>query len=456
MSTHQADVVICGAGIAGIAAAYYLAIKQRVKNIMLVDERAPLTLTSDKGTAAYRNWFPGPDDAMVRLMNRSIDLLDELADESENFFQLNRRGYVFLTAQPEKIGALKKSAEEISALGAGPLRIHHHGAEYRSAPAEEFRDQPTGADLVLNRELIRREFPFVTNDVVAMLHLRRSGFFDAVRLGSRLLQRARTIGGVELRQDRVERISTLGGRVDCIHLASGDEIQTGTFVIAAGPFLKQVAALLDLDLPVFCELHAKVSIKDTRRIVPRNVPLMLWHDPLYLPWSESEKSELEKNAGTRPLLRKFPGGVHFRPRGEADHPLLLGLWTYDIQPQEPILPPTFDPRHSEVVLRGLARMIPALSAYFRQPHQATIDGGYYCKTRENRPLIGPLPVKGAYVLGALSGYGVMASQAAAELLAAHLTGAALPDYARSFLLERYDDPAYRALLENWDQRSGQL
>ena len=35
---------------------------------------APLSLTSDKSTECYRNWWPGPGDAMVRLMNRSIDL----------------------------------------------------------------------------------------------------------------------------------------------------------------------------------------------------------------------------------------------------------------------------------------------------------------------------------------------------------------------------------------------
>jgi len=108
------------------------------------------------------------------------------------------------------------------------------------------------------------------------------------------------------------------------------------------------------------------------------------------------------------------------------------------------------------VLRGLSAMIPGLSVYFGQAHQGYVDGGYYCKTRENRPLIGPLPVEGAYVIGALSGYGVMASQAAAELLAAYLTGSALPAYAPAFRLERYDDPAYQAQLAQWDARSGQL
>ena len=47
MTQTTADVVICGAGIAGVTAAYHLAVKQGVKNVILVDERPPLTLTSD-------------------------------------------------------------------------------------------------------------------------------------------------------------------------------------------------------------------------------------------------------------------------------------------------------------------------------------------------------------------------------------------------------------------------
>ena len=71
-----------------------------------------------------------------------------------------------------------------------------------------------------------------------------------------------------------------------------------------------------------------------------------------------------------------------------------------------------------------------------------VDGGYYCRTPENRPLVGPLPVPGTFVIGALSGFGVMASQAAGELLAAHVMGTDLPAYAPAFRLERYDDPDY--------------
>ena len=114
-----------------------------------------------------------------------------------------------------------------------------------------------------------------------------------------------------------------------------------------------------------------------------------------------------------------------------------------------------DPNYPEIALRGLARMIPALEAYFDQPPRPYIDGGYYTKTRENRPLIGPLPVEGAWVIGALSGYGLMASPAGGELLAAHVSGETLPDYSTWFLLERYQDPSYQVLLENWGE-TGQL
>ncbi|MGH2525100.1 MAG: FAD-dependent oxidoreductase, partial [Anaerolineales bacterium] len=130
MTRSTAEALICGAGMAGVAAAYHLAVRRGVKNVVLVDERPPLTLTSDKGTEAYRNWWPGPGDTMLRFISRSIDLLEELAEESDNYFQLNRRGYVFLTARPSEAARLKDIAAETSALGAGPLREHPGPVRY--------------------------------------------------------------------------------------------------------------------------------------------------------------------------------------------------------------------------------------------------------------------------------------------------------------------------------------
>src|SRR5262249_27806156 len=102
MSAPTAEVVICGAGIAAIAAPYPRGVRRGVTGAVLVDEGPPLSLTSDKSTECYRNWWPGPGDDMVALMNRSIDLLEELARESDDRFLLNRRGYLFATADPAR------------------------------------------------------------------------------------------------------------------------------------------------------------------------------------------------------------------------------------------------------------------------------------------------------------------------------------------------------------------
>lgn len=83
---NTAEVVSCGADSAGIAAAYPLAVRHGLTDVVLVDERPPLSLTSAKSTERYRNWWPGPGDDMVALMNRSIDLLEDLPGRAATSF----------------------------------------------------------------------------------------------------------------------------------------------------------------------------------------------------------------------------------------------------------------------------------------------------------------------------------------------------------------------------------
>ena len=88
----------------------------------------------------------------------------------------------------------------------------------------------------------------------------------------------------------------------------------------------------------------------------------------------------------------------------------------------------------------MSTMVPALETYIEKGARPFVDGGYYVKTRENRALIGPPPVEGAYVSGAFSGFGVMASWAGGDLIARHVLGTALPDYAPAFMLSRSRTP----------------
>ncbi len=460
MTNSPPDVLICGAGIAGIATAYHLSVHNNVERVYLIDERPPLSLTSDKSTECYRNWWPGPGPAMVQMMNRSIDILEQLADESGNRFNLNRRGYLFATADPARVDDYIAHGQEAEELGAGPLRIHDGrtpGPPYQPLQNEGYHDQPDGADLITDTQMIREHFSYLNEDTVAVIHPRRAGWFSAQQLGMYMLEQARRHGTVFV-EGRVERVEQTGGRVSAVQVLTkqgSQRIDTPNFVNAAGPFLKPIGVLLNQALPVFSELHVKVSIEDRLGIFPREAPLLIWSDDLHLPWTDEEKKLIEEDEDTRYLLDRFPEGVHARPEGPQDSPIVLILWTYDVEPVAPKFPITYDPHYPEIALRGLSRMLPALEAYFDRPPKPWLDGGYYTKTEENRPLVGPLDVAGAWVIGALSGFGLMAGPACGELLSKHITGSQLPEYARWFLLTRYEDPSYQELLKSWS-RSGQL
>lgn len=452
--TQIADVVICGAGIAGVSAAYHLAIGHGLKQVVVLDDRPPLTLTSDKSTEAYRNWWPGPDDAMVRFMNRSIELLEGWARESGDVFLLNRRGYVYATADPSRVETFKQAGERAAAQGAGALRLHPGASEYIPAPAHGFEGLPDGADLITDAKLIRQFFPYLSERTAAVIHARRCGWFSGQQLGMYLLERARA-RGVELIHSAVEGVDVAGGRVAAVRLSGGETISTNVFVNAAGPLLNRVGRFIGVELPIFSELHAKVAFKDHLGVIPRDAPLLIWADAQKLEWSDEERGMLAESDDTAWMLNELPPGAHTRPEGGGGSNMVLMLWACHTPPVEPVWPLMLDPSFPDLALRGLAAMIPGLKIYFEHAPRPTVDGGYYTKTRENRPLIGPMGVEGAYVIGALSGYGLMAAPAAGELLAAHVAGGDLPPYARAFAVNRFDDAAYRALLEGWDD-PGQL
>jgi glycine/D-amino acid oxidase-like deaminating enzyme len=460
--TRTSDVVICGAGIAGIATAHALATRG-ITNVTLIDERSPLTLTSDKSTEAYRNWWPGPDDAMVQFMNRSIDLLEQWADASNDRFLLNRRGYVYATARAERAAQFIDDAARAAAQGAGDVRTYRSAAEataYVPSAHTGYRDHPTGADLFLDRDAIRAHFPWLADDVVAVLHARRCGWMSGQQLGMWLLEEAKALG-VTLLSGRVESVDVAGGHVRGVRVAGTDgsdvTIATPAFVNCAGPFAKEVAALTGVSLPLFSEMHLKVAFEDTLGVVDRNTGLVILDDAQQLDWSDDERADFAADDATRWLTEPLPAGIHLRPEGYRQNQTVLMLWDYHSTHRYDVatLPLDDDPFYPEVVMRGMVKLAPGLAQYVDRLPPVYIDGGYYTKTEENRPLIGPTEVDGAYVNAALSGYGLMAAPAAGELIAQQIAGGALPTYHRAFRLDRYVDPAYRAMLASWGS-TGQL
>jgi hypothetical protein len=121
---------------------------------------------------------------MLALMNRSIDVMEVLFDESGNVVRMNRRGYLYVTTDQGKVTDLENASNEISNLGAGPLRVHSASTlYYQPASPKVFYAQPSGAHLLMGSELIRTYFPYLSERAVVALHVRRAGRLSARQSG---------------------------------------------------------------------------------------------------------------------------------------------------------------------------------------------------------------------------------------------------------------------------------
>jgi D-arginine dehydrogenase len=170
------------------------------------------------------------------------------------------------------------------------------------------------------------------------------------------------------------------------------------------------------------------------------MPFAIDLDGQSLDWSAEERAVLAADEPRAWLACPLPGGIHCRPDGgDAGQWIKLG-WAYNRTASAPLAEPEFDPSFPEIVLRAASRLNPALKAYYgRLPRERVHYGGYYTMTRENWPLIGSMRTDGAFVIGALSGFGTMAACAAGELCAKWIPGEELPGYAEKLSLARYTD-----------------
>jgi glycine/D-amino acid oxidase-like deaminating enzyme len=450
----SADVVICGAGSIGVAVAYYLVTNHQICDVLLVDKHPPLSQTSAKSGENVRAWWPV--QPMIDLANRSFHLMEGLVAESGNAFHMEKRGYAYATQ--DKVGLRAYLDHYRSLTGLGKIRIHGEDAPtlpYTPPSASRPGDDLDGADVLLAPDLIRRTFPHFAAAIQAVVHTRRAGSISAQQLGMLLLEQAQSAGAQLLRGEVVD-VETAGGAVRAVQVrtaAGVQRVETRAFVNAAGPFANRVAAMLGQSLPVQTVFQQKIAFQDRLGVIPRDAPFTIFMDQQRIDWSPEERRELASDLAYAWLLDELPGGLHVKAEGGADSTWIKLGWALNQESEEPLEERQGAPEFPEVVLRGATRLAPGLRQYIgKLPRPLLHYGGYYTKTRENLPLIGPMDVHGAYVAGAFSGFGTMMSCAAGELAAAWVAEATLPGYAEIFSLGRYEDPAQLEALAQMARR----
>lgn len=391
---------------------------------------------------------------MTLFTDYSVDLMEQIAADSGNVLNMTRRGYVLAT-RDENVDDIV-AALHVGYGNAGKEHIRQHqraAASSYSAPVDpDWTTAPTGVDVLQNRRLIKDTFPSLSADIANIVHVRRAGEINGQQLGQYMLQRIKDAGGRRL------RANVLG--IDVPHKFAVD-VETGTgiehvraerIVVAAGPFTKQLAAMIGVDLPVENIFQQKLAFLDSAGAIPRKLPFCVDLDDIDLGWSEEETELLASDEKTARLLGKHAGGVHCRPEGsEHGNWVKLG-WAYNrdasVVPQQELAnEPMLDPHFPEIVIRGAAQLHPSLKRYVDDhPTHCTHYGGYYSMTEENWPLVGPLKVDGAYVAGALSGFGSMSACAVGAISAATITDSVLPEFASDLSLARYQNSPLMAEL----------
>lgn len=455
MSDEQrVEIAIVGAGIAGIATAYYLCTQHGRKSVVLIDSQQPMSFTSAQSGDNYRNWWPHP--TMVDFSNRSIDLMEAVARETSNVFNLTRHGYLLATR--------RHSVDELVAdLYAGygdqadrsiRIRSTASAAAYSATLATDWTAAPDGADVLSEPSLIRSVFPALSSDIRHVIHIRRAGDISSQQLAAFMLERIRAAGGRRIAAE-LKGVS-MGNRFELdLETPNGTQRLDADLVInAAGPFASNVAAMLGVELPIQNIFQQKIAFEDSRRAVPRDLPFAIDLDATELDWAADVRELLAEDPARSFLTRTLPGGRHCRPEGGRNGTWVKLGWAYNADVSEPRYDlanePKLDEHFPEIVIRGVASLLPALAAYVDSPPtRFSHYGGYYSMTEENWPLIGPMGPDGAFTVAALSGFGSMAACAAGSLCAAWACAGDLPDYAADLSIRRYADTAQLSELRKY-------
>ena len=415
-------IAICGAGIAGVATAYYLLKKNPQLAVLLIDKNQPLSFTTSKSGENFRNYWP--QQVMQQYVSHSIDLMKTLRQEyGEASFQMVSSGYNFISHQKE-----------------API--------FGVSNKEDF---PKGVEEITDPATIQTNHPYFDKGVQKILTITNAGHIDVYAMGSLLIRAARQNG---LKQVQGEIIGiTKKEATFHIELAGKETLKVDQVVIAAGPFINHLAKMVALEFPIINTLQRKFIMPDPNKVIPRDMPFTIYADSQYLDWSAEEKEFFASEEQYHYLLEQFPGGLHIKPEGQG---IKMG-WAFQRASSQPVWTPANAEFFPQIVLKGASQFIPRLKEYEKNIPTPLIEyAGYYTRTQENWPLIGSTQLEDVFVVGALAGYGTMGACAAGELCAQYiLEETDLPPYAAYFHPERYENPAILKEIELLDS-DGQL
>jgi len=244
-------VVVIGGGVMGSALAYWLTRLEPSVRVTVVERDPAYEFASSALSAAsIRQQFSTAVN--VRISQASIaflrDAADELAcDDEKPDIMLREHGYLYLAGVD----------------GAADMRRAH--AVQKASQAEV---------TLLNRADLASRFGWLHTADLALgsLGLRGEGWFDGYALLMAFARKARRQGARYVTAD-VCAMAIDGKRVTGVALSDGSRIRCDHVVNAAGPWARRVAAMAEVELPVFARRRTVYLVSCPTAMTP--FPLMI-------------------------------------------------------------------------------------------------------------------------------------------------------------------------------------
>ena len=178
------------------------------------DKNQPLSLTTSKSGENFRDYWPQP--SMTALTRHSIELMQALADDSDDTFDMRYSGYDFVS---------ESEGREIF-------------------PSEQLQDPENARKLlrITGSDRISETQSYLGDSIRQIVRFKQAGAIDVHALGWLLLKMARE-AGVELCRACVEGIEQIPGgfRLSLSGNPEHTELETEKLVLAPGPFINELA-----------------------------------------------------------------------------------------------------------------------------------------------------------------------------------------------------------------------